>query len=288
MTAGRRLVVVDADSLIVRGIVRNDGAFDDLQIPLCIPGDPILYVTETLERFDRPTMQWAPRATAFGAVGIIQSRSDPNILYVGESIAGTIGIIDRLQAKRVGQLLGFSSETEFVFDLAVLTADAKLYATRYADGGILVIEPRTNSILGRIAVGGPTWPDLGRTDAIVLSADDRWLYAAVLDGDPRGVVKIDTRTDSVVRTLPLLNHVPQELALSPSERRMFVTTQDRWAGVPSQNVLVDVVNWTVLQEFPRPRPPGEFRFDGGVAFHPNGKLIFVGHNLDVDIYLSRE
>lgn len=290
MTAGRRLVVVDADSLMILGTVFNGDVADDLQIPLCVPGDPMLYVTERVERFHRPSMQWAPRVwPAFGAVGIVQSRADPNILYVGESISGGIALIDRAQAARIGSLaLPPAPPDEFVFDLEVLPGDAKIYATRYLEGGILVADPGTGQVLARIAVGGPFWPDLGRTDAIVLSADTRWLYAAVLDGNPRGVVAIDTRTDSVVRTLPLTDDVPQELALSPSERRMFVTVQDRFPGLPSHNVLVDVVNWQVLESFPRPRPPGEVRFDGGVAFHPNGKLIFVGRNLDVDVYLSRE
>jgi DNA-binding beta-propeller fold protein YncE len=290
MTAGRRLVVVDADSLKILGIVLNTDVADDLQIPLCVPGDPMLYVTERVERFNRPSMQWAPRVwPAFGAVGIVQSRADPNILFVGESYTGGIALIDRAQAARIGSLaLPPAPPDEFVFDLEVFPGDSKLYATRYVEGGILVADPGTGQVLARIAVGGPSWPDRGRTDAIVLSADTRWLYAAVLDGDPRGVVAIDTRTDSVVRTLALPDYVPQELALSPSERRMFVTVQDRFPGLPSYNVLVDVPNWRVLESFPRPRPPGEVRFDGGVAFHPNGKLIFVGHNLDVDVYLSRE
>ncbi|MGH9258806.1 MAG: YncE family protein [Acidimicrobiales bacterium] len=290
MTAGRRLVVVDADSLKILGLVFNSDVADDLQIPLCVPGDPMLYVTERVERFHRPSVQWAPRVSpAFGAVGIVQSRADPNIIYVGESLTGGIALIDRAQAARVGSLaLPPAPPNEFVFDLEVLPGDTKIYATRYVEGGILVADPSTGQVLARIGVGGPSWPDLGRTDAIVPSADTRWLYAAVLDGDPRGVVAIDTRIDSVVRILPLPDYVPQELALSASEKRMFVTVQDRFPGLPSYNVLVDVPNWRVLESFPRPRPPGEVRFDGGVAFHPNGKLVFVGHNLDVDVYLSRE
>ncbi len=291
MTAGRRLVVVDADSLKILGMVFNSDVADDLQIPLCVLGDPMLYVTERVERFDRPSMRWAQRVSpAFGAVGIVQSRADPNMLYVGESnSAGGIGLIDRAQAARVGSVaLPPAPPDEFVFDLEVLPGDAKIYATRFLEGGILVADPSAGQVLARIAVGGPSWPDLGRTDAIVLTSDTRRLYAAVLDGNPRGVIEIDTGTDSVVRTLPLPDYVPQELALSPSERRMFVTVQDRFPGLPSYNVLVDVPNWSVLESFPRPRPPGEVRFDGGVAFHPNGKLIFVGHNLDVDVYLSRE
>jgi DNA-binding beta-propeller fold protein YncE len=288
MAAGRSLVVADADSLTILGIVRDSSAPDVLKIPLCVPGDPILYVTERVERFDRPSIAFVPRAESFISEGITQSRSDANHLYVGETISGTIGIIDRAQARRVGQLLDFAPQQEFVFDVAVLAGDAKLYATRYTEGGILVIDPQGDSILGRIAVGGPRWPDLGSTDDIALSSDDRWLYAAVLDGDPRGVIEIDTRSDSVVRTLALLNAVPQALAISPSGKRIFVTTQDQRVGTPSDNVLVDIGAFGPLAFFPRPRPAGEIRFDGGVAFHPNGMLVFVAHNLDIDVYLNRE
>jgi DNA-binding beta-propeller fold protein YncE len=288
MTAGRSLVVADADSLVILGIVRDSSAPDDLKIPLCVPGDPILYVTERVERFHRPSMSFVQRAESYGSVGITQSRFDPNRLYVGETVSGTIGIIDRAQARRVGRLLDFAPEWEIVFDLAVLAEDTKLYATRYAEGGILVIDPHRDSVLKRIRIGGPTWPDLGSTDNIALSADDRWLYAAVLDGNPRGVVEIDTRTDSVVRTLALLNAAPQALAISPSGKRIFVTTQDLRIGNPSENVLVDIAAFGPLAFFPRPRPPGETRFDRSVAFHPNGTLVFVAHNLDIDVYLNRE
>jgi DNA-binding beta-propeller fold protein YncE len=272
--------------------VYNPTAFDVLSTPLCVPGDPILYVTEAVDRFDRTTLQWLPRITgSFGAVGIAQSRSDRNKLYVGETVSGSIGVVDRLGGVRSGSLpipwSGAPENPEYVFDVAVLSGDSKIYFTRYLEGGVLVADPRTGVILKRIGVGGPTWPDSGRSDAFVLSDDDSHLYVAVLDGAPRGVVDIDTRTDRVVRTLSLSLYVPQEIALSPSGNRLFVTTQDRFTNLPSQNVLVDVPTWRVLTEFPRPRA-GTLRYDGGVAFHPNGKLIFVGRDSFIDIYLSRE
>ena len=293
VTVGRSLVVIDADSLRVLAAVRNTTAFDVLYTPLCVPGDPVLYVTEMVDRFDRTTMQWLPRATgSFGATGIAQSRADPNILYVGETVTGGIALIDRAQAARIGSIplpgQGSPENPEYVFDVAVLSGDGKIYFTRYLDGGILVADPRTGAILKHLGVGGPDWPDSGSTDAFVLSNDDRSLYVAVLDGDPRGIAEVNTQTDAVVRLLPLPFYVPQEIALSPSGRRLFVTTQDRWATFPSQNVLIDVENWQVLTEFPRPRTDGAIRWDGGVAFHPNGKLVFVGRDRVIDVYLSRE
>jgi hypothetical protein len=287
MTARRNVVVMDPDSLKVASIVRDPSAGDDLARPLCVPGDPILYVTEgRVERFDRSTLTWLPQvASAFMSIGIVQSRADPNLLYVGETTSGTIGIIDRAQAARVGQLLPFSNQ-EYVLDLAILDGDSKLYATRVVDGGILVLDPLRDSVLKRIPVGGPNWPDLGRSDAITLSKDRRRLYAAVLDGAERGVAEIDTQLDSVVRTLALFDYFAIDLGLSPDERRMFVTTQDN--GTPSENVLVDVAGWQVLQTFPRPRDTVVTRFDRDVVWHPSGKLVFVTHNLDLDVYLIRE
>jgi len=289
MTAGRNIVVIDPDSLRLLAVVYHSLASDALVKPLCVPGDPVLYVTERVERFDRTSLQWLPRVTgSFGSQAIGLSRADPNLIYVGEQISGTIGVVGRAENQRIGQLLPFAPTNEYVYDLAVLDADAKLYATRETDTGILVVDPGGDSVLGRIRVGGATWPDFGGTDALALSADDRRLYAAVYDGDPRGVVEIDTGLDSVVRTLPLPTYLAIDLAISPSERRMFVSTQDRFAGVPSQNVLVDVPGWRVVESFPRPRTTGAIRYDRDVVFHPNGKLIFVTHDFDLDVYLSRE
>jgi DNA-binding beta-propeller fold protein YncE len=286
-TAGKNLVVVDTDALEIVAVVPHPAAADDLKLPLCVPGDSILWVTLRVERFDRTTLQWLSRVSgSFGSEGIVRSRRDPNLIYVGEVVSGSIGLIDRRAAIRIGSLLPFSPEQEYVFDLAVLPGDTKLYATRLMESGILVVDPQTGQEVARIDVGGPTWPGNGRTDAIRLSPDDQLLYAAVLDGDPRGVVAISTQTDEVVRTLPLPDYIPEVLALNPSGTRMFLTTQDRWS--PSQNVLIDVPNWRVLAEFPRPRPPGAIRWDGGVAFRPDGKIVLVGHDLDVDVYLIRE
>jgi DNA-binding beta-propeller fold protein YncE len=290
MAAGKNIVVAEALDPRIIATVADPTAPDDYYVPLCVPGDPVLYVTLRVMRFDRSTLQWLPRVTgSYGSIGIVQSRADPNLLYVGESYTGGVAIIDRAQAARIGSLAlpPAASYPEWVPDLAVLAGDAKIYVSRSEDQGILAANPATGEVSTYIAIGGPNWPGLGVTDEFVLSHDDRWLYVAVLAGDPRGVVVVDTQTDRVVRSLPLPDYVPQALDLSPSGSRLFVTTQDR-GPTPSQNVLIDVPGWRVLQEFPRPRPAGVIRFDGGVAFRGDGKLVFVAHNLDIDVYLIRE
>ncbi len=290
MAAGKNIVVADALEPKILAAVRYTLAPDDFYVPLCVPDDPILYVTLAVMRFDRTSLQWLAEVTpSYGSIGIVQSRADPNLLYVGESYTGGVGIIDRAQAARIGSLAlpPAASYPEWVPDLAVLPGDTKIYVSRSEDQGILAANPATGEVSTYIAIGGPNWPGLGVTDEFVLSHDDRWLYVAVLAGDPRGVVVVDTQTDRVVRTLPLPDYVPQSLDLSPSGSRLFVTTQDR-GSMPSNNVLIDVPGWRVLQEFPRPRPAGVIRFDGGVAFRRDGKLVFVAHNMDIDVYLIRE
>jgi len=296
MTVVRRLVVFDPDSLALLTIIEPGfGTTAELGYPLCVPEDPLLYVTDyAVQRFDRANEQWVSEiSNSYHGHSIVQSRRDPDLLYVGERNSGRIGIISRAAQMRLGGLLPFSPYDEFVFGLAVLDGDAKLYATRVFEEGILVVDPRRdtipkdNPILDTIRIGGSSWPGYGVADAIVLSRDDRWLYAAVLDGDPRGIARIDTQLDSVVAHLPLTNYVPIDLALSPDESRMFVTTQDRFPDVPSQNVLIDMPGWRVLQRFPRPHPPGVTRFDRDIVFHPTGKTIFVTRDVDLDVYLNR-
>lgn len=291
MTAGISLVVFDPDSLSVLKVVGDPAAPDALVTPLCVAGDSTLYVTLRVERFDRPSMTWLPSVSgSFGSDGIVQSRLNPDTLYVGEQLDGTVGVIERTQDTRVGQLLTPSQPAqEYDLSLAMMPGDTKLYVTRSQQGGILVVDPTRDSILAHIPVGGPEYAaqgNFGDTQSLTLSRDSHHLYAAVDAGLPLGVVDIDTQRDSVVRNLPLFDYYCVGLGLSPDESRMFVVTQDN--GAPSQNVLVDVINWTVLATFPRPRASGETRFDRAVAFHPSGKLIFVTHNVDVDVYLNRE
>lgn len=289
MTANRNIAVFDRDSLKLVSIIHDPYAADFLPEALCIPGDPVVYVTEgRLQRFDRMSMTWLSEAdSSFGSVAIARSKADSNLIYLGESIDGTIGIFDRSRGVRTGYLLPISQQPENVIDLAVLPGDLKLYATGYSTGGILVVDPTRDSLLSRIPVGGPEiLPDLGRADAITLTNNGKRLLAGVVEGVIRGLAEIDTQRDSVSRVLYLFNYYCINVALSPSEARAFVTTQDN--GPPSENVLVDLNKWQVLQTFPRPRAQGAIRFDNDVVFDPTGKLVFVTHDLDLDVYLSRE
>jgi len=289
MTAGKKVVVASVDSLKLIGVFRNNAALD-LAKPLCIPGDPVLYVTDTMDRFDRSAMVWLPEvAGSFLAIGITQSKADPNLIYAGES-GGIIGIIDRALGQRIGHT-GFPFSPFFdeaVSAIRVLSGDRKIYSTRFVEGG-LVVSDTTGTIL-RIIDLSPAGPGLGRADNVALSPDERHLYAPVVFGNPLSVVEIDTQTDSVIPIAEDVS-VPIAVALNSTGRRMFLTTQDLdpFSGTsPSELFLIDPRNRTALARFPRPRPPGEIRFELAVTFGPDDKRIFVAHNSDIDVYLNRE
>lgn len=238
-----------------------------------------LCMTEFLRCLDPETEAWGPEFISAPAIALAQSKTDNDLLYLGETYTGTIGIYSKSQHARIGAVPYPPNpyNDEFVTDIVVLAGDTKLYATRSFEPDVPVLDPRTGAVLGRIHIGGAL--------ALDLSRDERRLYASYW-----GITEIDTRTDSITRVLTPENESPIGLRLSPDGRLLFLVTQD--INVPnepySSNFLIDVNEWRIVATFPRPRPAGEVRYDQGVIFHPSGKLAFVAHNLDLDVYVIRK
>lgn len=284
MPAGPYMVVFDPDSLKILADVRNPETLSELKQLVCTD-DGTIYVTEPLFRFDRRTRQWIGRVPGtFGADAIVAANDNSNLLYIGER-DGAIATFDRSTQRRIGRITGTSSEfQDYVFAIAVTPNNAKLYFTRTYEGGILVLDPRSGQITARIHLGGNS--PYGASHDMVLSADGGRLFIAVRDGLPRGIAIVDTETDVIKEMIDLHEYVPQGVALSPSGKRLFVTTQDRSPELPSDNVLIDLRTRSVAQQFARTRISE--RFDNRIVFHPNGKLIFAVRNMEIDVYLNRE
>jgi len=286
MTVSRSLFVFDPESLRAVATVDAFGptqlqsvVYDDRAREAYVGGFGIL-------RFDPVSNTFLGKFTGtLGTIGMVQSRSDPDLLYSGDAFSGwlvynntsTHALVDIMEIPYVGD--------EFAFDMAVLPGDAKLYMTRYDQGGILVIDPATKTVLRHITTASlhPFY-----ADEFALSPDDRHLYVALRDAAPRGVGDLDTQLDSVVRVLSLGSAVPRGIGLSPSGRRLFVTVSDGTLAAAAPNVLIDVPQWRVIQTFARHAPGANDRADGPVKFRPDGKVFFATHDQAVDVYLSRE
>jgi hypothetical protein len=291
MPAGNSIVIADPDSLRLLSVVPPSqlaGQYvNTLVYPLCVPGDPILYMTSDygLARYDRSAGQWLNKIGTYESDAIAQSRAGPDTIYLGWD-DGIIGMASRRADSTLGHLLPYGPDWYKIWDLVVLAGDSKVYAAMY-HSGIWAVDPRRNVLLDSITLGtgSPTY-GYGSGNGLALSRDDHFLYATAVYG-VRGVHEIDTGTDQTTRTLSTEPFAAIDLALSPDEKRMFVTTQDNGPS-PSWNVLIDIASWQVIQYFPRPRAAGQSRFDEAVVFRPDGRYIFVTHDWNIDVYLQRQ
>lgn len=273
----KAVVIFDLDSLNVLATVPAAvTGMEFNRILLTSTGE--LCATEFLRCLDPSTLTWGPDFNSAQAIALAESEADNDLLYLGETYTGSIGIYSKSQHMRLGTVPYPPNpyNDEFVSDIVVLAGDRKLYATRSNEGVILVLAPQTGAVVARIPSGDALGLDLSR--------DERHLYAAFL-----GVAEIDTYADTITRVLTPANADPIDVRLSPDGRLLFLVTQD--INIPnepySSNYLIDVNEWRIAETFPRPRPAGQVRYDQGVIFHPSGKLAFVAHNLDLDVYVIR-
>jgi DNA-binding beta-propeller fold protein YncE len=291
VTVGASMAVIDLETTEIVAADTRTGTAGIRS--LCVAGDPLIYVTsgDFIKLFNRSTQTWAgelPSGTV--TAGIAPSRADPNVFYVGKTGSGDVAVIDRTVGEQI-RTIGLppsTSQDEFVGDLAVLPGDEKIYVPRHDEGGVIVADPVTGSVL--------KWLDFvsGASNGVVyhmdLSSDDTRLYMALGRGAPAGLWEIDTTTDETRRVMDFPDDTPIDVALSPAGERAFLTTQNSaWTpDVASDNYLIDITDWAVLASFPRPRPAGETRYDLAAVWHPNGRLILAAHDGDIDVYLSRE
>lgn len=259
---------------------------------LCVPGDPMLYATVRVNRFNRTTLRWESEVPGtFFTDGIIQSRLDPAIIWAGEFGRGIPERVDRVAGMRLGNpaeplfpVSAFSDD--FVFAIVPLDGDRKLYYSRAREGGVVVGDPATGEQLAHVDLE-PDQAGPGLTDNMVASADDRFVYAA-LQGFENGLVEISTDTDQATRLIDSFGGFGIDVAINPAGNRLWLTTQDQDPARPSASLLIDPGRWEVVGTFPRPVPPGaQTRWVLAATFHPNGKLLYQARDDDIDVYLIR-
>jgi YVTN family beta-propeller protein len=90
---------------------------------------------------------------------------------------------------------------------AVITPDgARAYVTNGVDFTVSVIETTTNTLTGRIALGGAT-------TELAMTPDGDFVWVSV--SSARRIAVIETTGNTVVATIPLGDDHPRDIVLSP-------------------------------------------------------------------------
>jgi YVTN family beta-propeller protein len=96
---------------------------------------------------------------------------------------------------------------------------------------------------------------------LALTANQRWLYVAA--GEERKLIKADTRTNTVVATIPLPGIV-HEVVLTPDEQSLYTTLRKA-----NRIAVVRTADDTLVTTIPQPGYPDL------VTMEPSGRYAFV-------------
>ena len=149
---------------------------------------------------------------------------DGRLAFVGNLEDSTVSVIDVHEGREVQRVTGFFEPHGF----SVLPDGSKVYVSSIGAHKVAVLDA-TGKMLKRLAIG-----DIGRVAALnpqryrseikgtvnpTMTPDGAFVYAA--SGDANAVAIIDTRTDQVVKTLPV-GEQPWRAYSSPDGRWMLV------------------------------------------------------------------
>ncbi|MDQ1273148.1 MAG: hypothetical protein QG591_1778 [Planctomycetota bacterium] len=181
--------------------------------------------------------------------------------YVCDREEGAVSIVDLVNNQEVNRIPGFS----------ILPDMSKVYVSNLGAHEIGVIDVKSQKLIKTIYVGSSHVLSslnldkrLSEINGIVnptLTPDGRYIYAA--DGDSNQVAVIDTRTDSIVKTIPVGKN-PWRAYVSPDGTKVVVPNND------DQTVsVIDVKSNKVITTF----PGGEGMT--GVNFVNGGKKAYI-------------
>ena len=106
-----------------------------------------------------------------------------------------------------------------------------------------------------------TIPVIIGQQTIAISPDNQYLYV----GGSSAISVIDTGSERVVATIPLLSSTQTDLAVTTDSRRVYATT---YAGV----AVIDAQSRSVLATIVL--SGGRIPY-GGISMNPNGKQVYV-------------
>lgn len=159
--------------------------------------------------------------------------------------------------------------------MAITPDGSKVYVTNSRGNNlgnsVSVIDTATNTVIATIPTGSGTRPD-----GIAMSPDGAFAYVTTFVGD---LLRIDTATDALATQNPSLTVASTtrlfDIQVSPDGTKAYIAKQ----SIPAELVVVDLVNWSVLQTVTVPSV-GALNNPYGVAVSPDGsKVYFTGDSL---------
>jgi YVTN family beta-propeller protein len=171
-----------------------------------------------LADYDEPVAN--PKASNFPSGVAIDPAS--GMLFAANNMSDTLAVFSATSPGTAPALYPIHS---YPLAVALDSQSNKLYVSSERDSSLSVYPEGPSPKISSIAVGS-------HPDALLLTADDKYLYVA--NGDSDSISIVDTATDTVIQTLLLRpaavsglpGATPTGLALSPDEHELYVTLAD--------------------------------------------------------------
>jgi YVTN family beta-propeller protein len=194
-----------------------------------------------------------PSAVAFSA--------DHTLAFVALSFGSYIAVIDTASRS----VVDYIEVLPLSFDALIFLHPSghRLYVTSCADPAISVIDVRTRTMTGTIALPGGSYP-------IAFSPTGRLGYVGngyVDCGAVNGIHRLSTTTDELLGFIPTSMPV-SDVAVSPRDGLALASGGDRV-------VVVDLVANAEAGAVMCGLTPCEYRFSGGLAFNATGTRVYV-------------
>lgn len=143
----------------------------------------------------------------------------------------TTGMIHVLDSKNFAYKMSFPAGGKWSKVIAADPLERRVYVSNWESWTITVIDPDKHLVVRRIKV-----PGIPR--GLALSADGRYLYAGIYSSGR--IVKIDTDTFSIVKTINLGDGAPRHLVISP-EKGLLLVSDMYYGTIVTINVKTDKV-----------------------------------------------
>ena len=130
-------------------------------------------------------------------------------LYVGNSVADTISVIDLTSLKVVGEL----KAGPHVHGMAVQADGTRLFTTSELDNTLRILDPSTGKLISEIKL-------TGRPNQCAVTPDGKYVAIPIRDGDSVDIV--DVAKAKVVKVLPV--KAPHNAFNAGSNRYLFVSS----------------------------------------------------------------